>query len=169
MSKYVVTSVISQVLLLSASGCFLVGAGITLSDIGARALFNSHINGAIELTTLTIALGALLSMPVAYARRGHITAKLLSEFSPLWVNKSLGILGASLSVLFATLLLVACGLQLIEQFGSPEITPDTGIPIYILLSIVVFTLLLALMASLYAAAQSFDGTKSVKSGDVQNG
>ena len=145
---------ISRALLLVAAACFLAGTGITLADIAVRVMFNSHVYASIELTTLFIALGALLSMPVTYARRRHITAKLLSEFLPSPCGKGLNILGASFSVLFSGVLLAACALTLIEKIGSPETTPDTGAPVYMLLTVVVITLSLAFMATLYGLIRS---------------
>jgi len=141
---------ISRILLLGSSFCFLAGAGITIADIGARALFNSHVDAAIELTTLFIALGALLSMPVTYAYRKHITAKLLSEFLPAGAGRVFVIIGGLLSVLFAGILLLAVSINLQDKFGSPETTPDTGLPVYLLLTVVDVALAMALVAALRA-------------------
>lgn len=154
MSSHSSESPVGRGLLLVAALCFLAGAGITLADVAVRAIFNSHIDASIELTTLFIALGALLSMPVTYARRGHITAMLLSEFLPPLCGRVFSSLGAALSALFAGIMLVACSVKLVEKFGSPETTPDTGAPVYILLSIVVVTLVFAFLATLYALARS---------------
>jgi TRAP-type C4-dicarboxylate transport system permease small subunit len=67
---------IGQVLLiLAAAGlCFLFGTGVTVVDVALRAVAGSNVPGAIELTSLSIGLGALLSMPVCYAKRAHVTA-----------------------------------------------------------------------------------------------
>jgi hypothetical protein len=49
-----------------------------------------NVPGAIETTSFAIGLGALLSMPVCYALRNHVTAKLLSELMPNRFGRPLG-------------------------------------------------------------------------------
>ncbi|MGB1091190.1 MAG: TRAP transporter small permease subunit, partial [Oceanobacter sp.] len=100
MSKKPITAHIGAGMLLFSAICFLIGSFITLSDIGLRSLANSNLDAAIELTTLTIALGALVSIPMTYAREGHITARLISEFSPPVVGRFMRIQGALMSLLF---------------------------------------------------------------------
>ncbi|MBW6417594.1 TRAP transporter small permease [Celeribacter sp. PS-C1] len=140
-------TLISHGFLAGAGACFLFGTGVTVGDVALRAIVNKNIPGAIEMTSLSIGLGALLSMPVCYAKRTHVTAKLLSELSPNRFTYPLGLVGALASAVFAAILVWIVAENAIEKLGSPETTADLGLPIPVLITIVA----LALAASLVAA------------------
>ena len=165
MSSKTLSHRFAQVMLISASSCFLIGAGITLLDIFVRALFHSHVDASIELTTLFIGLGALLSMPVTFSRKGHITAKLLSEFLPAKIGYWLAVFGAGVSLLFSLILLIAEYLTAYEKFGSPETTPDTGTPVSILLIIITITLFMAFCGAVIALVNSITETAANEGAD----
>ncbi len=131
---------VSNVFLGGAGVCFLFGTAVTVGDVALRAIANKNIPGAIEMTSLSIGLGAVLSMPVCYAKRTHVTAKLLSELSPNRFTYPLGVLGAIASAIFAGLLLWVMGENAFEKLGSPETTADLGLPTPVLLSIVAVAL-----------------------------
>jgi TRAP-type C4-dicarboxylate transport system, small permease component len=139
--------IISNGFLAGAGLCFLFGTAVTVGDVALRAVAGKNIPGAIEMTSLSIGLGALLSMPVCYAKRTHVTAKLLSELSPNRFTYPLGLVGAVASVVFAGLLLWIVGENAIEKIGSPETTADLGLPTPVLITIVAF----ALTACMFAA------------------
>jgi hypothetical protein len=80
--------IISVALLSAVAGCFLVGAGVTVTDVVLRGIAGRNVPGAIEATA--VGLGVLLSMPVCYALRNHVTAKLLSELMPNRFGRPLG-------------------------------------------------------------------------------
>ena len=63
-----------------------------------------------------------MSMPVCYALRSHVTAKLLSELMPNLFLRPLGRLGAVASLFFAIVLVWIVGSNAISKFGSPETT-----------------------------------------------
>ncbi len=138
----------SKALLYVAAGCFLLGTGVTVVDVALRALSGTNVPAAIELTSLSIGLGALLSMPVCYARRTHVTANFLSELMPQLFLRPLGLLGAVGSVIFALILLWIAGENALSKLGSPETTSDLGLPMPIALSVVTLTLVLALIAAI---------------------
>ncbi|MCM2561681.1 TRAP transporter small permease [Lutimaribacter sp. EGI FJ00015] len=139
--------IISNGLLGLAGFCFLFGAGVTVVDVALRAVAGSNVPAAIELTSLSIGLGALLSMPVCYAQRTHVTAKLLSELFPRWFAYPLGIVGAVASVVFAALLLWLSGSNALSRLGSPETTADLGLSKPLLLMVVAFALGVSLVAA----------------------
>lgn len=114
-------------LLLLAGLCFVVGMGVTVIDVLLRAFAARNVPGAIELTSLSIGLGALLSMPVCYAKRTHVTARLLSEVSPGRFAAPLGILGGVASVIFALMLVWIAATNMWSRLGSPETTADLGL------------------------------------------
>jgi TRAP-type C4-dicarboxylate transport system permease small subunit len=133
--------------LYSAATCFLLGTGVTVIDVGLRATTGANVPAAIELTSLSIGLGALLSMPVCYARRSHVTAKLLSELSPRLFNRPLGLLGALISIGFAGLLIWIMGQNSLSKLGSAQTTSDLGLSMPLALTVVSLTLAAALIAA----------------------
>jgi TRAP-type C4-dicarboxylate transport system permease small subunit len=141
------SSRIALALLLSASGCFLIGAGVTVCDVALRATVGRNVPAAIELTSFWIGLGALLSMPACYATRTHVTARLLSELNPRLFGRPLGLLGAVASVLFAAVMFWMVAANAWSKLGSPETSRDLNLSMPVLLSIVTATLAVALVAA----------------------
>lgn len=139
--------IISTAFLGTAGLCFLFGTGVTVTDVAVRAVAGRNVPAAIELTSLSIGLGALLSIPVCYALGSNVTAKLLSELMPNRFGRPLGVLGAIGALLFALLLLWCVGENTLSKLGSPETTADLGLPIPVALVVVT----LALAASAVAA------------------
>lgn len=144
------SSIASKAFLALAGGCFVFGAGVTVCDVALRALAESNIPGAIELTSLSIGLGALVSMPVCYARRAHVTAKLLSELSPRRFTRPLSLLNAAASVVFGAMLFWIMADNALSKLGSPETTADLGLPIPAALAVVAIVLGSGALASAYA-------------------
>jgi TRAP-type C4-dicarboxylate transport system permease small subunit len=142
------TRILTSVLLGSAGGCFLLGAGITIADITLRSTVGGSIPAAIELTSFSIGLGALISIPVCFAKRTHVTAKLLSDFVPWRFGRLLNILSAAASWLFAGALMWIVGQNTLSKLGSPEVSPDLGLPMPALLGIVTVTLIAAFVAAI---------------------
>lgn len=138
---------ISKTLLYAAGACFLFGAGVTVLDVAMRTTAGANVPAAIELTSLSVGLGALLSMPVCYAKRSHVTAKLLSEMAPRQFRRPLGGLGALVSVGFAALLLIIMGENTLSKLGSPETTSDLGLPMPVALGVVTLSLIAALVGA----------------------
>ncbi|MBO6510122.1 MAG: TRAP transporter small permease [Roseibium sp.] len=141
----------SNAFLYAAGGCFLLGTGVTVVDVALRAISGSNVPAAIELTSLSIGLGALLSIPVCYAHRAHVTAKLLSELSPARFERPLGMLGALVSVLFAVMLFWIVVENTWSKLTSPETTTDLGLPIPIALSTITITLGVAAVSAVAGA------------------
>jgi TRAP-type C4-dicarboxylate transport system permease small subunit len=142
------TKIVQNSFLAAAGICFLFGTAVTVSDVVLRAIAGANVPGAIELTSLSIGLGALLSMPVCYAQQGHVSAKLLSELAPARFTRPFGLLGSVVSLGFAGLLLWAVGQNALAKAGSPETTPDLGFPIPIALTVVTLALLAAFLAAM---------------------
>lgn len=141
-------SVSSALLLGGAAGCFLLGAGVTVVDVILRATAGLNVPGAIELTSYSIGLGALLSMPVCYTTRTHVTAKLISELAPGRFARPFGLLGTAASILFAAALLWIVAKNTLSKLGSPETSPDLGLPTPVLLVVMTATLAVAFVAAL---------------------
>ncbi|MBB96916.1 MAG: hypothetical protein CML68_20250 [Rhodobacteraceae bacterium] len=118
---------VSEVLLALAGACFLVGMIVTVADVILRAVANRNVPAAIELTSLSIGLGAILSIPVCYGKRAHVTAKLLSEVSPARFSEPLGVVGGLASVVFALMLFWIAVQDALSRMGSPETTADLGL------------------------------------------
>lgn len=142
-----ISSLLAALLLGGAAGCFLLGAGVTVVDVTLRAVAGLNVPGAIEITSLTIGLGALLSMPVCYATRSHVTAKLVSELAPGYFSRPFGLLGAAASILFAAALVWIVAENMLSKLGSPETSPDLGLPVPVLLLVVTVTLVVALASA----------------------
>ncbi|WP_238379802.1 TRAP transporter small permease [Celeribacter ethanolicus] len=148
MTRLTFKKIISNGFLAGAGVCFLFGTGVTVGDVALRALADKNIPGAIEMTSLSIGLGALLSMPVCYAKRTHVTAKLLSELSPNRFTYPLGVVGAIASTVFAALLVWIVAENAIGKIGSPETTADLGLPIPVLITLAALSLAACLVAAL---------------------
>lgn len=138
---------ISLTLLGAAAGFFLIGTGVTVADVVLRKTAGINVPGAIEITSYSIGFGALVSMPVCYALRSHVTAKLLSELKPGLFIKPLGRTGAVASTLFAGVLAWIMGANAFSKLGSPETSADLGLPMPALLSIAALTLGAAFFAA----------------------
>ncbi len=143
--------------LLSAGVCFIFGTAVTVSDVILRATSGTNVPAAIELTSLSIGLGALLSMPIGYLYRAHVTAKLLSELSPTRFGRPLGIVSTVTSLIFAALLAWIMGRNAFEKLGGPQTTPDLGLPLDMALIVVAVTLGLAVIAAAYGLVSTLRG------------
>ncbi|WP_233192977.1 TRAP transporter small permease [Acidimangrovimonas sediminis] len=139
---------VSTVFLAAAAGCFMLGAGVTVADVVLRAVAGRNVPAAIETTSLLIGLGALLSIPVSYAMRTHVTARLLSEMAPGRFARPLGRFGALMQLLFAGVLCAIMAVNLWQKWASPERTPDLNLPMPPLWAVVALTFLAALVAAL---------------------
>lgn len=151
------TSWATRALLGIAAGSFLLGAGVTVADVIARRLAMTNVPGAIEITSLLIGFGAMVSMPVCYVQRNHVTAKLLSEISPNRFARPLGRIGALASLIFAALMLWVVGKNAWDKIGSPETTRDLGLSMPGLLGFVTVTLAFALIAALVGLWREYRG------------
>ncbi len=147
MTASAIRNILSKAFLAAAGGCFVFGAGVTVGDVVLRAVAGMNVPAAIELTSLSIGLGALLSMPVCYAKATHVTARLLSELSPGRFSRPLGLVGSVFSLGFAALLLWILARNACSKLGSPQTTADLGLSMPLALSVVALALAAALVAS----------------------
>jgi TRAP-type C4-dicarboxylate transport system permease small subunit len=129
--------------LILAATCFLIGASATVVDVLIRAVANRNLPGVIEITTLSIGLGALLSMPVCYMNDTHITARLLSELRPGLFLRPLRALGSIFALIFAGIMAAIMGNFALGKLGGPETTSDLQIRMDVLLVVVFLTFLAA--------------------------
>ena len=134
--------------LILAAICFLIGTSATVIDVLIRAAANRNLPGVIEITTLSIGLGALLSMPVCYLNDTHVTARLLSELRPGIFRRPLRALGAIFALIFATTMAAIMGHFALGKLGGPETTSDLQIRMDALLVVVFLTFLAAFVAAL---------------------
>jgi TRAP-type C4-dicarboxylate transport system permease small subunit len=133
--------------LILAATCFLIGAGATVGDVLIRAVANRNLPGVIEITTLSIGLGALLSMPVCYLNDTHVTARLLSELRPAMFQRPLSALGAVFALVFAVIMAAIMGHFALGKLGGAETTSDLQLRMDILLIVVFLTFAAALAAA----------------------
>jgi len=143
-------------LLMLAATCFVGGAGVTIADILYRSVSGSNVASAIEITTLLVGLGALLSMPPCYASLEHITAKMITEVVAKESAKRLGIFGALLSIAFAGMIFFFALLGALERFNSVQVTPDLKLEIWWLWIILAASLGLSFIASIRGLFHLFD-------------
>lgn len=149
------TNRVLSVFLGLAGACFLFGMGVTVVDVMLRAVADVNVPAAIELTSLSIGLGALLSMPTCYAKRTHVTAKLLSEMAPGRFKFVLGLVGAIVSLFFAGLLFWIASENALAKANSPETTSDLGIPISYASLVVAISLAIGLIAATLGLLSAF--------------
>ncbi len=126
---------------------YLLGAGVTVIDVMLRSLLGGNLPAAIEITCLSIAMGALLSIPECYSRRSHVSAKLFSEMSPERFARPLGLLGALLSLVFAVMLCWIMTRFAMNRWGTIETTIDLRLPMSTLMTVVALCFWLALAAA----------------------
>jgi TRAP-type C4-dicarboxylate transport system permease small subunit len=134
--------------LILAATCFLIGASATVVDVLIRAVANRNLPGVIEITTLSIGLGALLSMPVCYLNDTHITARLLSELRPDLFLRPLRAFGSIFALIFAGIMVVIMGNFALGKLGGPETTSDLQIRMDVVLVVVFLTFLAAFASAL---------------------
>jgi len=155
--RHRVAPFVDKALLTMAAGCFLFGTGVTVVDVALRAAAGLNVPAAIEMTSLSIGLGALLSIPVCFVRRSHVSARLLSELMPERFARPLGMLGALVSVVFAALLLAILARNTLSKLGSPETTADLGLSIPLALGVVTAGFAGALIAALVGLVFEHEG------------
>lgn len=150
----------ARVSLILAATCFLIGASATVVDVLVRAVANRNLPGVIEITTLSIGLGALLSMPVCYMNDTHVTARLLSELRPGLFLRPLRAFGAVFALIFAGIMAAIMGHFAIGKLGGPETTSDLQIRMDVLLVVVFLTFLAAFLAALVRILRLVRGGQS---------
>lgn len=114
----------SRLLLIAAAFCYLAGAFATIVDVVLRATVNSHLPNVIEVTTLTVGAGALISIPVCFLNGTHVTARFLSELKPDLLLKPLGYINVLFACVFTVVMALVTGLHAFEKWGGPERTAD---------------------------------------------
>lgn len=148
---------IQSVLLGTAAGCFILGAGVTVLDVILRKAAGLNVPAVIELTSFLIGLGALISFPVCYVQRSHVAARLLSEVRPRTFARPLGLFGAFVSTVFALVLFVTMADNTWSKLGSPELSRDLALPMPVLLGIVTLILGLSAIAAIIGLWAEFRG------------
>lgn len=143
--------------LLMAAACFFLGAGATVVDVGLRLVVGQNLSGVIETTTLFVGLGALLSMPVCYARNKNIAARLLSELLPDRYRYPLGIFGAVFVVGYAFVMAWITISYALDKWGGPETTQDLQLPLDILLVVVAVTFTASALGAIAGLIGQFRG------------
>ena len=146
--------------LILAATCFLIGASATVVDVLVRAVANRNLPGVIEITTLSIGLGALLSMPVCYMNDTHVTARLLSELRPGLFQRPLRAFSAVFALIFAGIMAAIMGHFAIGKLGGPETTSDLQIRMDVLQVVVFLTFLAAFLAALVRILRLVRGGQS---------
>ena len=126
---------------------YLLGAGVTVLDVALRSLLGGNVPGSVEITCLSIAMGALLSIPECYESRRHVSAKLFSEMSPEKFARPLGLLGALLSLILAAVLTWIMTRFAMNRWNSIETTIDLRLPMSLLMSVVALCFWLALVSA----------------------
>lgn len=70
---------------MAVAGIVFIMMMVTVVDVAGRYLFNAPLFGALELTEILMGLLVFIGMPLATARREHISISLLSDaLSPRW-------------------------------------------------------------------------------------
>lgn len=123
---------VANTLLILSSSLFIVAAMATVVDVLMRSTVGWAVPNVIEFMTLTIGLGAILSIPICYWKDAHVTAKLLSEWNPKVFYKPLGIAGSTASLLFSLLLTWMMVSYALSQSNSPQTTAAMQLPMNIL-------------------------------------
>jgi TRAP-type C4-dicarboxylate transport system permease small subunit len=95
---------LTTVLLLAAAASIGLAATVTIVDVVGRFAFNSTLQGAIEISTLFIALGVVLSMPLVFSLNENITAELIRGLLSKPLVMAMNVLSGVTSLGFIALL-----------------------------------------------------------------
>lgn len=140
---------LTTLLLLAAAASIGMAATVTIVDVVGRFLFNSTLQGAIEISTLFIALGVLLSMPVVFTNNENISAELIRSFLSKPLVLAMNLLSGVTSLGFIALLMWIEGRELSRSWGGFRTMPDTGFPFDKALLVVTAALILTTVGALF--------------------
>lgn len=144
-----------QVFLGIAAICFLLGAAATIFDVILRWTTGGNVDGVIEITTLLIGFGALMSMPVCYEVQSHVAAKLLSEANPRLFARPLACLSALASLIFTAAIFALMAKNTWSKLGTPETTRDLQIPMDWALGVITLSFALSLFCAVLGVARAW--------------
>lgn len=140
---------LTTLLLLAAAASIGMAATVTIVDVVGRFLFNSTLQGAIEISTLFIALGVVLSMPVVFTNNENISAELIRSFLSKPLVLAMNLLSGVTSLGFIALLMWIEGRELSRNWGGFRTMPDTGFPFDKALLVVTAALILTTVGALF--------------------
>lgn len=119
---------LTTVLLLCAAAAIGMAACVTIIDVVGRFFFRYTLQGAIELSTLFIGVGVVLSMPICFTNNENITAELIRGILSRPLVVALNILSGISSLAFIAILTWIETRDLMENWGGFRAMPDTGFP-----------------------------------------
>jgi TRAP-type C4-dicarboxylate transport system permease small subunit len=140
---------LTTVLLLAAAASIGLAATVTIVDVVGRFAFNSTLQGAIEISTLFIALGVVLSMPLVFSINENITAELIRGLLSKPLVMAMNLLSGVTSLGFIALLTWVEGRELSRSWGGFRAMPDTGFPYDKALLVVTAALVLTTVGALF--------------------
>jgi TRAP-type C4-dicarboxylate transport system permease small subunit len=121
-------SKLTTVLLLCAAIAIGMAACVTIIDVVGRFAFRFTLQGAIELATLFIGLGVVLSMPMCFTNNENITAELIRGFLSRPLIVFINVLSGIASLVFIAILAWIESRDLAQNWGGFRTLPDTGFP-----------------------------------------
>jgi TRAP-type C4-dicarboxylate transport system permease small subunit len=119
---------LTTLLLLCAAVAIGMAACVTIIDVVGRFFFRFTLQGAIELSTLLIGLGVVLSMPICFTNNENITAELIRGILSRPLVMALNILSGIASLVFIAILTWIETRDLMQTWGGFRALPDTGFP-----------------------------------------
>lgn len=140
---------LTTVLILGAAASIGMAATVTVVDVVGRFAFNATLQGAIEISTLFIALGVVLSMPLVFSTNENISAELIRSFLSKPLVVAMNVLSGAASLGFIALLTWIEWGELSRSWGGFRTMPDTGFPYDKALLVVTAALVLTTVGALF--------------------
>lgn len=119
---------LTTVLLVAGATSIGLAAAVTILDVVGRFAFHSTLQGAIEISTLFIALGVVLSMPLVFSTNENITAELIRGLLSKPLVVAMNFLSGLTSLGFIALLTWVEGGELSRNWNGSRAMPDSGFP-----------------------------------------
>jgi TRAP-type C4-dicarboxylate transport system permease small subunit len=144
------------------AACALVGCSaliacalVTCISVLGRFLFNTPIQGDIEIVALLMSAGISLALPYCQIKRGNVMVDIFTQGAPPRLRIALDLLGCLTIALVGAVLAWRMGLGGIELRASVDQTMVLRLPTWIVFPIIVPSMALLALAGLLGAWQEW--------------
>lgn len=118
----------SRMMALIGTVPLLIAVGLTVLDILLRSVSSMTVHGLTDIVTLCTMIGAIFAIPYGFAMDQHVVIDVFTSRLPKWVEKSLMMLAALLSLLFLVGVFWFSSQQMMTEYGYGDRSQSIGIP-----------------------------------------
>lgn len=141
---------------------FVILIVMSIISIVGRKLFNAPIQGDIELMQMGTAVGAAAFLPYCEIYDHHIKVDAFTGWVALPVRAALDALAHSALVMMAVLLTWRTGLQVMDAYGSGEVSTLLSVPVWIPVALLVPSFALLAFTALYRVRRAIGTAREDK-------